>query len=113
MVRNSDRPYIVAGDFNMLAGESEIEIFLAATGLRNANHKRLPTYPSSKPSRHLDFVLYSKGISIRKFEVPDVRFSDHRPILVDFDVDVKIDNRKEQRQAHCSCFARLERLFAA
>jgi endonuclease/exonuclease/phosphatase family metal-dependent hydrolase len=113
IVNTSTRPYIVAGDFNMLWGEREIEIFLAATGLRNANHARLPTYPSNKPSRHLDFVLYSKGISIRKFQVPDVRFSDHRPILVDFDVDVAEDRRKEPRSAHCSCLRRLHRLFAA
>ena len=113
MVRQSDRPYIVAGDFNMLSGAREIEIFLAATGLRNANQEKLPTYPSRNPSRHLDFVLYSKGIRVRKFEVPNVTYSDHLPILVDFDVEVKTDQRKEGRTAHCSCFERLQKLFAA
>jgi len=113
LVRHSRLPCLVAGDFNMLWGEKEIEIFLAATGLRNANRKRLPTYPSSNPRRHLDFVLYSKGIRIRNFTTPDVRFSDHLPVLVDFDVEVAIDCRSGKRPPNCSCKDRMECLFAA
>jgi endonuclease/exonuclease/phosphatase (EEP) superfamily protein YafD len=114
MVRNTELPCLVAGDFNMLSGEKEIEIFLAATGLRNANHSRLPTYPSRNPHRHLDFVLYSKGIQVKNFEVPDVQYSDHLPILIDFDVDVPIECRNETRPAaNCSCLERMERMFAA
>ncbi|PLY00474.1 MAG: endonuclease [Desulfuromonas sp.] len=111
IVKQSKLPCIVAGDFNMLWGEKEIEIFLAATGLRNANRQRLPTYPSSNPQRHLDFILYSKGISIRKFQVPDIRYSDHRPVLVDFDVEVRNGERAETRPTHCSCIERIERLL--
>jgi len=113
MVRECQRPCIVAGDFNMLWDEKEIEIFLAATGLRNANRQQLPTYPSNKPYRHLDFVLYSKGIRVRNFQVPKVLYSDHLPVLVDFDVEVKVDQRSEKRETHCSCQERIERLFAA
>jgi hypothetical protein len=31
-------------------------------------------------------VLVSKEIEVTNFEVPDVRFSDHRPVLCDFNV---------------------------
>ena len=113
MVRKTELPCLVAGDFNMLSGEKEIEIFLAATGLRNANHSRLPTYPSRNPHRHLDFVLYSKGIQIKNFEVPEVLYSDHLPILIDFDVDVPIERRNETRPANCSCLEKMELIFAA
>lgn len=87
----------------MLWGEREIDMFLAATGLKNANTSRLPTYPSKNPRRHLDFVLHSKEIKIRNFQVPLVSFSDHLPVVVDFDVEVDQNRRKIQRPSHCSC----------
>jgi endonuclease/exonuclease/phosphatase family metal-dependent hydrolase len=111
LVKNTDRPCVVAGDFNMLWGETEIDMFLAATGLVNANVDSLPTYPSKNPRRHLDFVLHSKGIKVRNFQVPQVRFSDHLPVLVDFDVEVAEDDRKVPRSSHCSCREKSETLF--
>jgi endonuclease/exonuclease/phosphatase family metal-dependent hydrolase len=90
----------VAGDFNAMWGEREIDLFLAATGLQNANSASLPTYPSNKPRRHLDFVLYGKGITIRDFQVPRVPYSDHLPLVVDFDVQVRKDQRRKTRPAH-------------
>jgi len=103
LVKKTERPCLVAGDFNMLWGEREIDMFLAATGLQNANTERLPTYPSKNPRRHLDFVLHSKEIKIRDFQVPSVTFSDHLPVLVDFDVELEQDLRKAPREPHCYC----------
>jgi endonuclease/exonuclease/phosphatase family metal-dependent hydrolase len=103
LVRRTERPCLVAGDFNMLWGEREIERFLAATGLRDANHRKLPTFPSDNPNRHLDFVLYSRGISIRRVQVPRVTYSDHLPLVVDFDVDVADERRAASREPSCKC----------
>jgi endonuclease/exonuclease/phosphatase family metal-dependent hydrolase len=97
LVKETKKPYIVAGDFNVLWGEREIDLFLAASGLRNANRASLPTYPSRHPSRHLDFILYSEGIRVRDFRVPRVRFSDHLPLVLDFDVEVKKERRRKRR----------------
>ncbi len=103
LVKKTERPCIVAGDFNMLWGEREIDMFLAATGLQDANTEGLPTYPSKKPYRHLDFVLHSKEIKVQDFKVPMVPFSDHLPVVVDFDVEVEKDQRKSPRESHCYC----------
>ena len=103
LVKKTDRPCIVAGDFNMLWGEREIDLFLAATGLQSANTQGLPTFPSKNPQRHLDFVLHSKEIIVQDFQVPQITFSDHLPIVVDFDVEVGQERRKEQRPSHCHC----------
>jgi len=103
LVKKTEGPCVVAGDFNMLWGEREIDMFLAATGLQNANTERLPTFPSKNPHRHLDFVLHSKEIEIRDFQVPLVPFSDHLPVLVDFDVQIDNDQRKAPRGPHCYC----------
>jgi endonuclease/exonuclease/phosphatase family metal-dependent hydrolase len=86
LVKETKKPHIVAGDFNMLWGEHEIELFLAATGLESANVENTPSFPSWAPSRHLDFILYSKGIAMNHFEIPTVTLSDHLPLLCDFTV---------------------------
>lgn len=86
MVKETKKPHIVAGDFNPLRGDHEMELFQAATGLRNANSEGIPTFPSWAPGKQLDFIFYSDGIKINDFQVPSVRFSDHLPLLCDFDV---------------------------
>jgi endonuclease/exonuclease/phosphatase family metal-dependent hydrolase len=103
LVKRTSKPCVVAGDFNALWGEREIDLFLAATQLKNANIDSLPTYPSRKPHRHLDFILYSNKIELLDFSVPQVPYSDHLPLVVDFDVEVEDEQRKGSRPQHCYC----------
>src|SRR6185369_9174642 len=86
LIIKSNKPVIVTGDFNTFWGTHEIYLFMRAAGLRSANEKNLPSFPARIPRLELDFVLVSKDIEVTNFEVPDVRFSDHRPILCDFNV---------------------------
>jgi endonuclease/exonuclease/phosphatase family metal-dependent hydrolase len=86
LVKRSRKPVIVAGDFNTFWGEHEIYLFTEASGLKSANRLGLPSYPSRAPRKELDFVLHTQNIEITQFDVPDVRFSDHRPLICDFRV---------------------------
>lgn len=86
LVRECRKPRIVAGDFNAFCGEREIELFLAATGLCNPNSGSLPSYPSANPRRHLDFILHSSDIECTGFSIPQVRHSDHLPLVFDFEL---------------------------
>jgi endonuclease/exonuclease/phosphatase family metal-dependent hydrolase len=86
LVKRSNKPVIVAGDFNTFWGDHEIYLFREASGLKSANLAGLPSYPSRSPRKELDFVLHSKNIDITHFEIPDVRFSDHLPLVCDFEV---------------------------
>jgi len=86
LIKETKRPYILAGDFNAFLGEKEIELLMSASNLCNANCEGLPSYPSSKPKRHLDFILHSPEIKITKFWMPDVQLSDHLPLVIDFEV---------------------------
>ena len=86
LVKRSSKPVIVAGDFNTFWGEHEMALFMEAAGLRSANRERLPSYPARRPRMELDFILHTRGIEIDAFEVPDVTFSDHRPLICDFHV---------------------------
>ena len=86
LICDTEKPVIVAGDFNTFWGEDEIYLFMKAAGLKSANVQSLPSYPSRSPRKELDFILYQDGIKMRHFEIPKVRFSDHLPLICDFDV---------------------------
>ena len=84
LIRQVDGPLIVAGDFNVLWGDRELELFLAATGLLSANNEGAPSHPSRSPKRQLDFILHSSELVVTDFRVPSVTLSDHAPLLCDF-----------------------------
>ena len=87
LVKNVRKPYLVAGDFNVFWGHRELQLFLAASGLRNACESEQFSYPSWRPRQQLDFILHSPGITVSRVEVPKVRFSDHCPMICDFSLD--------------------------
>lgn len=84
LIREVDKDVIIAGDFNTFWGSRELNLFLAATGLKNANVSNQPSHPSHAPQRQIDFILHSPGIRIDSFYIPEVRLSDHSPLVCDF-----------------------------
>jgi endonuclease/exonuclease/phosphatase family metal-dependent hydrolase len=86
LVKRSPKPVIVAGDFNTFWGEHEMALFMEAAGLKSANRNRLPSYPAKRPRMELDFILHTHGIEIDTFAVPEITYSDHRPLVCDFHV---------------------------
>lgn len=87
LVKDTEKPHIVAGDFNALRGDREMDLFMAATKLSSAYPAGMPTFPSWAPKRQLDFILYSSGIRIQKAWAPQVNYSDHLPLVCDFELD--------------------------
>ena len=87
LVADTEKPVIVAGDFNTFWGENEIYLFMRAAGLKSANTEGLPSYPSRSPRKELDFILYQDGINVTNFEIPEVRHSDHLPLICDFEIE--------------------------
>ena len=83
-----DEPMIVAGDFNVFWGGHELYLFTQAAGLTSANLRGLPSYPSRGPRMELDFILHSAQIRVDHFEIPDIRLSDHLPLICDFSVNL-------------------------
>ncbi len=86
LVKQADKPVIIGGDFNTFWGSEELELFLAASGLQNANPDDTPSHPSHSPHRQLDFILYSKDLEVHSFAIPDIQLSDHSPLICDFSV---------------------------
>ncbi|MFN2354057.1 MAG: endonuclease/exonuclease/phosphatase family protein [Desulfopila sp.] len=83
LLKNVDKPVILAGDFNTFRGSDELELFLAATGLKSANPNGWPSHPSHSPHRQLDFILHSKELQIHSFAIPEIQLSDHSPLICD------------------------------
>lgn len=86
LIKDVARPCLVAGDFNAFRGSREIKLFLAAAGLSNACSDGMASFPSWAPRRQLDYILYNKGIRVRNLQMPRVLFSDHLPLICDFDI---------------------------
>lgn len=86
MVEGAGKPVILAGDFNVFWGDRELQLFLAATGLSSANGNGEPSHPSRRPRRQLDYIFHSPGIRPKAFEVPQIKLSDHAPLIFDFEI---------------------------
>jgi endonuclease/exonuclease/phosphatase family metal-dependent hydrolase len=86
LIDTARKPVIVAGDFNVFRGERELNLFKAAAGLESANLHGQPSHPSRSPKRQLDYILHSPGIKVSQFFIPRVTFSDHVPLVCDFDL---------------------------
>ena len=90
IVSQIKNPVILMGDFNTFNGEEEIQNLLDEAHLHHMFQmdKKSETYtqPAFHPNRRLDYVLTSKDIKVKSYEVLNFHFSDHLPILVDFKV---------------------------
>ena len=89
IVRKIKTPVILAGDFNTFDGESEIKALLKEASLRHEfkiHGGRIFTYPSCHPKRRFDYILTSKEIKVKKYSVLKMPFSDHLPVMIDFEV---------------------------
>ncbi len=86
LIQETTKPVVVAGDFNTFWGENEIYLFMKAAGLKSANVDSLPTYPSRAPRKELDFILYQDGIRVTSFDIPNIKLSDHMPLVCDFEL---------------------------
>lgn len=83
------KPVLLGGDFNLLYGSGELSGFFSRTGLKDADPLARKTYPSRLPRFRLDFLLVGPDVKVSRFDVPDVRFSDHLPLICEFEIPGK------------------------
>ena len=86
IVAKCNKPKIITGDFNTFSGEKELVELCKKLNLSNANKYNEKTFPAWNPRYELDFFLCSNEIKIKKFAIPQIRLSDHMPILIDFKI---------------------------
>lgn len=89
IVKSEDGPVILSGDLNTFGGEKEIKKLLKDAALEhkfNIHGGKSLTFPTCHPKKRLDYVLTSNDIIVNNYEVLNLNFSDHLPVLVDFEV---------------------------
>jgi len=90
IVNRISTPVILMGDFNTFRGEEELTWLLSSTHLENlfkiSHSGTVLTQPTYHPKRRLDYVLTSPQIHVNDYSVLRFPFSDHLPLLVDFEV---------------------------
>ena len=93
IVNAIQNPVILMGDFNTFHGEQEIKELLRKTHLKdkiNLDTKSLPlTVPAWHPKKRLDYILTSSQIKVKKYSVLNFHFSDHLPLMIDFEFKKK------------------------
>lgn len=94
MIIKGKRPMIFAGDLNSYPGSKVINtISQEATYIDKQNRPTWTKHPFSyrgfnenKLNWKLDYVFISRELSCKEFRLVDVSYSDHLPIVVDFEL---------------------------
>lgn len=91
LAQQAEGEVIICGDFNLLPHIPSMKVFEKnfVSLVDKFDIKR--TRPKSNELNHLkrnvvDYIWVSRGVKIKKFEVPDIKISDHLPLILDFDL---------------------------
>lgn len=89
IVNKIKNPVILMGDFNTFNGKEELQRLMRETHLKDQialDKKSIPfTEPAWHPSKRLDYILTSPQIKVRKYSILHFSFSDHLPLMIDFE----------------------------
>ncbi len=100
IVNSIKNPVILMGDFNTFNGVEELKELLKKTHLGDKiklDKESLPfTEPAWHPSKRLDYILTSPQINVKKYSVLHFAFSDHLPLMIDFDFKKVISKDKKK-----------------
>lgn len=82
---------IICGDFNLFPDTPSMKVFqgnfISLVDLYNVKATRPSSNELSMQSRNVvDYILLSKNINVRSFNVLDTDVSDHLPLVLDFDL---------------------------
>ncbi|MGC8636343.1 MAG: endonuclease/exonuclease/phosphatase family protein [Thermoprotei archaeon] len=72
---------VLVGDFNDVPGSPAIK----GIGLADASPGVRATFPSEDPKERLDYVFIGKKWKVMSYQVPNVLYSDHLPLVVDLE----------------------------
>jgi endonuclease/exonuclease/phosphatase family metal-dependent hydrolase len=91
LAKEVDCPTIIVGDFNLFPDTPSMQVFYKDFTSLVDTHNITTTRPKSNELSNLernvvDFVLVSKDIKVKSFEVLDLDVSDHLPLVLDFEI---------------------------
>ena len=75
-------PFILAGDFNLEPSEKPYALLSSVLRDTAAGYGYL-TFPSNAPEKKIDYIFVNDRLRVLDCRVPNVWYSDHRPIVAD------------------------------
>lgn len=90
---------LVMGDFNTGPAARELRTFCDQTGLVMPVGKVL-TFPAWKPQRAIDHILVSPQMDIASLDALPVKFSDHRPLSMQLNLNGTVQLPEHTRSHH-------------
>ncbi len=88
LIKKKKNPVMLMGDFNVFHGRHELDHLIKKTHLTDSfemDYSKIKfTEPVFHPTRRLDYILVSKEIKVHDYEILQVKFSDHLPVMLDF-----------------------------
>lgn len=82
LVENSPYPTVLMGDFNVTPDDAVLSPIRALmTDTASVSDEPLYTFLSDKPDRKIDYIFVSRGIEVLSVSAPDIKTSDHRPLI--------------------------------
>lgn len=83
---------VVMGDLNCQLHSPELKALLRQTGLQ-APVAKIATYPSWRPTRHIDHILVSPSLKIMQAYALEQTISDHLPVAMEILVPAEVGLR--------------------
>jgi|TARA_R110002020_G_scaffold399971_1_gene609932 endonuclease/exonuclease/phosphatase family metal-dependent hydrolase len=74
------KAFVVVGDFNCTNSSTQLESFAGSVGAQIADQPPMPTYPSWRPNRDLDHIIYSDAVRLDERRSLPLQLSDHLPL---------------------------------
>ncbi len=85
-LKQSDKPWILIGDFNAEPDSPEIKQVQAISHplLRKPDQYKIMSFPAAHPNRRIDYIFFSQDFELKKMEILNNGVtSDHRPIYAE------------------------------
>ncbi len=83
IIGQSDVPTILAGDLNATPSAAELKPLMASFhDVASTPDGGDLTYPAVNPAKRIDYVLVSKGLTVKEVQIAESDASDHRPVMM-------------------------------
>lgn len=85
-IKSTNGKTILAGDFNLKPETESIQMLDSSLDNLIKRFQISSTRSSLylKPEKFADYIFISKDLNIKAFDVPNLKISDHRPLILDF-----------------------------
>ena len=85
-LQNNKGPIILAGDFNVEPGSSEVNFINEEAKDTASINKRSLVYTHPKTNKRIDYIFYVGITKLLSYNVIPLNLSDHYPILIEFEI---------------------------